>query len=447
MFRRVLIANRGAIACRIERTLRKMGVSPVAVYSEADRHSPHVAGADAAVLIGPPPAAKSYLDVDRILAAARETGAEAVHPGYGFLSENADFAERCEAAGLVFIGPTPAQIRDFGQKHVARALAKESDLPLLPGTGLLASPEEAATEARRIGYPVMLKSTAGGGGIGMRRCADGAELAAAFEATERVARANFKSGGLYLEKLVTRARHVEVQIFGDGEGGVVALGERDCSVQRRNQKVVEETPAPGISAATRAALVAAAVRLGRAARYRSAGTVEFVLDADGGEFYFLEVNTRIQVEHGVTEEVTGVDLIEWMVRLAAGEMRGGVEAMGVAAGGAAIEVRLYAEDPAHGFQPAPGTVTAWRPPAGDGIRVDTHVEAGYVVPPFYDSLLAKVIVLANDRPAAIAKMIGALEGFAVAGVPTTIPMHLAILRSDDFARGNYDTRSIPGWPR
>ncbi|HEY3594333.1 MAG TPA: biotin carboxylase N-terminal domain-containing protein, partial [Polyangiaceae bacterium] len=356
MFRRVLIANRGAIACRIERTLRKMGIAPIAVYSEADRQSPHVAGAEQAILIGPPPAAKSYLDVDRILEAARQTGAEAIHPGYGFLSENADFAERCEAAGLAFIGPTPAQIRDFGQKHVARALAKKSDLPLLPGTDLLADAAEALEQAARIGYPVMLKSTAGGGGIGMRRCSDAAELGAAFEATGRIARANFKSGGLYLEKLVTTARHIEVQIFGDGRGGVVALGERDCSLQRRNQKVLEESPAPGLSSNTREALMSDAVRLARAARYRSAGTVEFVFDAQTGDFYFLEVNTRIQVEHGVTEEVTGVDLIEWMVRLAAGEL-GDAVAMAAPPRGAAIEVRLYAEDPALGFQPSAGILS------------------------------------------------------------------------------------------
>jgi urea carboxylase len=439
MFQRVLIANRGAIACRIERTLRKMGVSPVAVYSEADRNSPHVAGADRAVLIGPPPAAKSYLDVDQILKAARETGAEAIHPGYGFLSENADFAERCENAGLAFIGPTPQQIRDFGQKHVARALARESGLPLLPGTELLANAAEAAEQAARIGYPVMLKSTAGGGGIGMRRCADAAELAAAFEATERIARANFKSGGLYLEKLVITARHVEVQIFGDGEGGVVALGERDCSLQRRNQKVVEESPAPGLSSTTREALMSAAVRLARAAKYRSAGTVEFVFDAETGAFYFLEVNTRIQVEHGVTEEVTGVDLIEAMVRLAAGEL-GDVGAMAAPPRGAAIEVRLYAEDPALGFQPSAGILSEVAFPPG--ARVETWIEPRTEVTPFYDPMLAKIIAKGSDRREAVAALRAALAATRVSGIETNLAYLRQVLETPEFNEGRVHTKLL-----
>src|SRR5260221_11546767 len=388
MFHRVLIANRGAIACRILRTLRKMGISPVSVYSEADAHSPHVSGADEAVLLGPPPAAQSYLDVQKILDAAQRTGAQAIHPGYGFLSENADFAERCEAAGIAFIGPTPTQMRDFGLKHVARELAQASDLPLLPGSGLLVDLEDALEEASRIGYPVMLKSTAGGGGIGMRRCASDGEVAQAFEATDRLARANFKQAGLYLEKLVAVARHLEVQIFGDGAGKVLALGERDCSVQRRHQKVLEETPAPGLAPHRRDILLASAVRLARAARYRSAGTVEFVLDDATGDVYFLEVNTRIQVEHGVTEEVTGVDLIEWMVRLAAGELPD-LDSMAVTPRGAAIEARIYAEDPQRGFLPSAGVLT--EVVFAEDVRVETWIEPGTEGTPYYDPMIAKII--------------------------------------------------------
>ena len=309
MFKKVLIANRGEIACRIIRTLKKMGIQSVAVYSQADAGARHVLDADEAVCIGPAPAAESYLNAEKILQVAIETGAEAIHPGYGFLSENADFAEACTASGIVFIGPTPKQMRDFGLKHTARALAEKNGVPLLPGTGLLADVAEAHTQAAIIGYPVMLKSTAGGGGIGMQLIWSEDELNAAFESVQRLSRANFKETGLYLEKYVQAARHIEVQIFGNGLGKVIALGERDCSVQRRNQKVIEETPAPHISEAVRQALCATAVKLGAALHYRSAGTVEFVYDNLTNEFYFLEVNTRLQVEHGVTELVTGLDLI------------------------------------------------------------------------------------------------------------------------------------------
>ncbi|WP_347259216.1 biotin carboxylase N-terminal domain-containing protein, partial [Methylocaldum sp.] len=319
MFDKVLIANRGEIACRIQRTLRRLGIRSVAVYSEADAHARHVEEADEAVCIGPPPAAESYLRIDRILDAARSSGAEAIHPGYGFLSENAAFAEACAERGLAFIGPTPDQIRRFGLKHTAREIAEANGVPLLPGTGLLSDVRHALAEAQRIGFPVMLKSTAGGGGIGMRLCRSESELVDAYDSVQRLGAANFKDTGLYLEKFVERARHIEVQIFGDGQGGVLHLGERDCSLQRRNQKVVEETPAPGLSPEVRELLYAHALAMGRAVNYRSAGTVEFVYDAATDQFYFLEVNTRLQVEHGVTEAVTGVDLVEWMVRLAAGE--------------------------------------------------------------------------------------------------------------------------------
>jgi urea carboxylase len=436
MFDRVLIANRGAIACRILRTLRKMGISPVAVYSEADSHAPHVALADEAVLLGPPLAAQSYLDVDKILAAARRTGSRAIHPGYGFLSENAEFADRCESEGFVFIGPSPAQIRSFGLKHVARDLARKSDLPLLPGTGLLADVAEALADAERIGYPVMLKSTAGGGGIGMRRCESAAELAAGFEATERQARANFKQPGLYLEKLVRVARHVEVQIFGDGAGKVIALGERDCSLQRRHQKVIEETPAPRLAPHTRATMIAGAVRLASAARYRSAGTVEFVLDDATGDFFFLEVNTRIQVEHGVTEEVTGVDLIEWMVRLAAGAMPD-LEDMPIATKGAAIEARVYAEDPQRGFRPSAGTISDVALP--EDARVETWIERGTEVTPFYDPMLAKIIARGADRDEAILRLRTALAATRVAGIETNCGYLSAALDSDAFRSGRVHT--------
>jgi urea carboxylase len=311
MFAKVLVANRGEIACRILRTLARLGTASVAVYSDADRYAAHVDQADQAVRIGPGPAAQSYLRQDAILAAARATGAEAIHPGYGFLSENADFAAACAAAGVVFIGPTAGQMRNFGLKHLARELAARLGIALLPGSGLLPGLDEARREAARIGFPVMLKSTAGGGGIGMQLVRRDAELDAAFAAVERLATKNFSRGGVFLEKFIERARHLEVQIFGDGAGTVVALGERDCSTQRRNQKIIEETPAPGLPAATRAHLHAAAVRLAGAVDYQSAGTVEFVYDTDSGEFYFLEVNTRLQVEHGVTEEVLGIDLVRY----------------------------------------------------------------------------------------------------------------------------------------
>ena len=440
MFRKVLIANRGAIACRILRTLRRMEVASVAVYSAADRHSLHVGAADEAVEIGPAPAAQSYLSTDAILRAAAETGAEAIHPGYGFLSENASFAEACASAGLVFIGPTPEQMRQFGLKHTAREIARANGVPLLPGTDLLGSVDEAVAEARVIGYPVMLKSTAGGGGIGMRLCRGEEELAAAYDAVERLSRASFGSSGLYLEKFVEHARHIEVQIFGDGAGNVAALGERDCSVQRRNQKVVEETPAPGLGDAARAALFEAAVKLGRSVRYQSAGTVEFIYDAGSGAFYFLEVNTRLQVEHGVTEEVTGVDLVEWMVRQAAGETL----LREVTPAGASIQVRLYAEDPARDFQPSSGILSevVWPEDA----RVETWIESGAEVTPYYDPMLAKIIVRGEDRAQALARMRAALAACRVAGIETNLDYLRQVADNGAFARGGVTTAFLRGLP-
>ncbi|UEM19827.1 urea carboxylase [Skermanella mucosa] len=439
MFSKVLIANRGEIACRVIRTLDRMGIASVAVHSEADAHSLHVAMAGEAVCIGPAAVSESYLDAGRILEAARATGAQAIHPGYGFLSENPGFAEACAEAGIVFIGPTPDQMRAFGLKHTARRLATESGVPLSPGSGLLADAGEALEAASRIGYPVMIKSTAGGGGIGMQLCREPSELAGMFEAVSRLSRNNFKESGVYLEKFVERARHIEVQIFGDGRGTVVALGERDCSAQRRNQKVIEETPAPHLSDAQRQALFDAAERLGRAVGYRSAGTVEFIHDAAAGQFYFLEVNTRLQVEHGVTEEVTGVDLVEWMIREAAGEALPLAE-HARRAEGASIQVRVYAEDPGRAFRPSAGILTRAKFP-GDA-RVETWVERGTEVTPFYDPLLAKIIVRGNDRAEAIAKLRAALDECRLDGIETNLSYLRQLAADPAFAEGGFTTRYL-----
>ena len=437
--RTVLIANRGAIACRIIRTLKTMGIRSVAVFSDADEASRHVALADIAVRIGPGPAAESYLDVARILAAAKETGADAIHPGYGFLSENAAFAEACEAAGIAFIGPSPDSIRAFGLKHSARALAEAENVPLAPGTGLLDSVEAALEAAERIGYPVMLKATAGGGGIGMRVCADEQAVRDGYAAVARLGAGNFGDAGLFLERFVPRARHVEVQIFGDGQGRVVALGERDCSLQRRNQKVVEEAPAPHLPERVRAALIEAAVRLGQAANYRSAGTVEFLYDPAREDWFFLEVNTRLQVEHGVTEEVTGVDLVEWMVRGAGGDYSF-LDTPVPAPKGWSIQARLYAEDPAVDFRPASGTLTDVVFP--EGVRVESWVESGSAVSSFYDPMLAKLIVHGEDRESAVAAMQAALDGTRFAGIETNVRWLRDVARSEDFVTGDVSTRSL-----
>lgn len=406
-----------------------MGIGSVAVYSEADRHSLHVRQAGEAVLLGPPPPAQSYLDSQAVLAAASRTEAEAIHPGYGFLSENAEFAEACETAGLAFIGPTPRQIREFGLKHRARELARASDVPMLPGTALLSSAEDAAA----VGFPLMLKSTAGGGGIGMRVCHTASELSEAFASIERLVKANFKDSGIYAERFVEHARHIEVQIFGDGNGRVVALGERDCSAQRRNQKVIEETPAPGLTPQKREALLGAAVRMGESVSYRNAGTVEFIYDNDTGEFYFLEVNTRLQVEHGVTEEVTGVDLVEWMVRLAAGED----PIRPVQASGASIQVRIYAESPLKNFQPSAGQLTEVRLPSQ--ARVETWVETGDTIPPYYDPLVAKIITRGKDRDEALARLKDALIESGFGGIETSLDYLRDVCGSPAFHAGAFST--------
>ncbi len=447
MFDKLLIANRGAIACRILRTLRDLQVGGVAVYAEADAASLHILQADEAHSLGEGGAAGTYLAVDKILAIAQSTGAKAIHPGYGFLSENAAFAQACEDAGIAFVGPTPEQLRVFGLKHTARALAKQHGVPMLEGTELLDSLEDALTAAETIGYPVMLKSTAGGGGIGMRVCRSASELSESFEAVKRLGQNNFSDAGVFIEKYIQRARHLEVQVFGDGRGEVIALGVRDCSVQRRNQKVLEETPAPNLPAGMADELCAAAIKLAKAVNYRSAGTVEFVFDSDDQRFYFLEVNTRLQVEHGVTEQVWGVDLVSWMIQLAAGnlpplvELRAGLQPVGHA-----IQARLYAEDPGRDFQPSPGLLTSVHFPAADGkhLRIDTWVEAGCEIPPFFDPMIAKVISWAPDRTSASDGLAQALSETRLYGIETNRDYLRQIIADVPFASGQPWTRCLEG---
>ena len=440
-FDTVLVANRGAIATRIIRTCKAMGLRSVAVYSEADAGSLHVSAADEAVCIGPGPAAQSYLDVAAILSAAKATGAGAIHPGYGFLAENAEFAEACAAAAIAFIGPSPDNIRTFGLKHSARALASAHGLPLAPGTGLLTGEDEAAEAAAKIGYPVILKATAGGGGIGMRVCETEAQVREGLAAVVRQGEASFGDAGVFLERYVPRARHIEVQIFGDGEGRVMALGERDCSLQRRNQKVVEEAPAPCLSDAKRAELIAAAVTLGEAAGYLSAGTVEFLYDAQREDFFFLEMNTRLQVEHGVTEEVMGIDLVEWMIRGAAGDFAF-MEAPSPAPNGHSVQVRLYAEDPALDYRPTTGTLVNVAFP--DNIRAETWVMAGSEVSAFYDPMLAKLITHSDTREGAISAMQAALDASRIDGIETNLRWLRDVVRHEGFTSGAVSTRLLDG---
>lgn len=447
MFDKLLIANRGAIACRILRTLRQLDVQGVAVYSEADAASLHIQQAAAAFSLGEGPASNTYLVVDKILAVAKQTGAKAIHPGYGFLSENAAFAEACEAAGIAFVGPTPEQLRVFGLKHTARALAKQHGVPMLEGTELLENLDAALVAGEQVGYPVMLKSTAGGGGIGMRVCRSAEELSDAFDAVKRLGQNNFSDSGVFIEKYIQRARHLEVQVFGDGQGEVLALGVRDCSVQRRNQKVLEETPAPNLPAGMAEELCAAAIKLAKAVSYRSAGTVEFVYDSEAERFYFLEVNTRLQVEHGVTEQVWGVDLVRWMVELAAGDLAPLSElAKGLKPSGHAIQARLYAEDPGRDFQPSPGLLTAVQFPVADGksLRIDTWVEAGCEIPPYFDPMIAKVITWKPTREEASAALNQALADTLLYGVETNSQYLRQILVDKPFASGSPWTRCLEG---
>ena len=447
MFEKVLIANRGAIACRILRTLRELHVEGVAVYSEADAASLHILQADEAHSLGEGAAASTYLAVDKILAIAKTTGATAIHPGYGFLSENAAFAEACANHGIAFIGPTPEQLRVFGLKHTARALAKQHGVPMLEGTELLDSLDAALIAGAQVGYPVMLKSTAGGGGIGMRVCRNASELSESFEAVKRLGQNNFSDAGVFIEKYIQRARHLEVQVFGDGQGAVIALGVRDCSVQRRNQKVLEETPAPNLPEGMADELCAAAIKLAKAVNYRSAGTVEFVFDSDAQRFYFLEVNTRLQVEHGVTEQVWGVDLVRWMIELAAGDLPPLAELFaGLQPQGHAIQARLYAEDPGRDFQPSPGLLTAVDFPVADGrhLRIDTWVEAGCEIPPYFDPMIAKLISWAPTREQARADLHQALGDSLLYGVETNRDYLRQILLDTPFASGQPWTRCLEG---
>ena len=441
--RRLLVANRGEIAVRIVRAARKLGIETVQVHSRADADMLAVRLADGAVDIGPPSAAKSYLNVDAIVAAARATGADAVHPGYGFLSENAGFAEAVEAAGLVFVGPTPDTIRTMGDKAAARAAARAAGVPVVPGSDGVVELDGAPAVAEAIGFPVMVKAAAGGGGRGIRVARDAVELAAALPQASAEARAAFGDGGLYLERFVGRARHVEVQVLGDGRT-VIHLGERECSLQRRRQKVWEEAPAPGLPPAVREALCASAVRLAEACRYRGAGTLEYLYDDETEAFFFIEMNTRIQVEHPVTEMVTGIDLVEEMIRIAGGEPLRHRQA-DIAPRGHAIEVRINAEDPARGFLPCPGTVTSLAVPGGFGVRFDTMLYPGYAVPPFYDSLLGKLVVWDGTREGALARLGAALAELRVEGIPTTAALHAALVRDPDVAVGRVHTRWLETW--
>jgi urea carboxylase len=440
MFQKVLIANRGAIAVRIERTLKKMGVRSVAVYTGADMDSLHVSGADEAVRIGEGPVKESYLNAELILKTARETGAEAIHPGYGFLSENAEFAEACEQNGITFIGPAPAQMRLFSLKHSARELAGKARAPLLEGSGLTGTVAEALAAAEKIGYPVMLKSTAGGGGIGMRACDDPKALEESFEQVAYLARANFKNGGLFVEKFISEARHVEVQIFGKKNGELVSLGDRDCSVQRRNQKVIEESPAPDIDDEVRHSIHMTAKNLAKEAGYTGAGTVEFLYDVKSSRFYFLEVNTRLQVEHGITEEVTGVDLVEWMVREAAGEL-GPIQDKKPA--GHSIQARIYAEDAGLDFRPSSGKITRVIMPKD--ARVETWIDDGITVSPLYDPMLAKIIVKGNSRREAIDKLEKALGETKIYGITTNVAYLHSFIQQENYRAARLNTAMLKGF--
>jgi acetyl-CoA carboxylase, biotin carboxylase subunit len=422
---KVLVANRGEIAVRVIRAARDLGLGSVAVYSTADETGLPALLADEAVCIGPPKAKDSYLNIDAILQAAKQTGADAIHPGYGFLSENAAFAHACHAAGITFVGPSAETIERMGDKAAARAVAREAGVPVVPGVDGISSAEDATAAAKEIGYPVMVKAAAGGGGRGIRVATRPDELATLVEEAAREAEASFGDGRLYLERMLVGARHVEVQVLGDGRGNAVHVYERECSLQRRRQKVMEESPSPALTPETRHALCESAARLARSVAYAGAGTLEYLLDADGS-FYFIEMNTRIQVEHPVTELVTGLDLVREQLRIAAGEPLS-VGQDEIVQRGHAIEFRINAEDPARGFLPSPGTVTALRLPGGPGVRIDTAIYQGYTIPPFYDSLVAKLIVWGADRTEAIARGRRALRELHIEGIKTTTALHLDLL--------------------
>ena len=440
MFKRVLVANRGEIALRIIRACRELDIESIAVYSEADVDSMHVQLADQAVCIGPASSKESYLKMDRIIAAAEITGAEAIHPGYGFLSENARFAEICESAGLTFIGPSAKVISMMGDKATARATAVANGVPVTPGSEIMSDAETALAEAKRIGFPVMIKATAGGGGRGMRPCFNEADFIGLFQQASNEAVACFGNGDCYLEKLVLNPHHVEFQVICDSHGHFIHLGERDCSMQRRNQKIIEECPSPLLTPELRKRMGEASVNLVRNIGYQNAGTIEYLVDEKGENFYFMEMNTRIQVEHPVTEEVMGCELIKEQIRVAAGESLSH-HVLEATPRGHSIECRINAEDPYNNFTPSPGTIELWYAPGGKGVRVDTHVYSGYTVPPHYDSMIAKLIVTAATREIAIARMRRALGEFTIRGIKTTIPFQLEIINHPDFINGHYDI----GW--
>jgi acetyl-CoA carboxylase, biotin carboxylase subunit len=438
MFSKVLIANRGEIALRVIRACRELGIQAVAVYSEADRESLHVRFADDDVCIGPPPARESYLNIPRLIAAAEITGADAIHPGYGFLAENAEFAETCAASNITFIGPTPEQIRVMGDKAAARSAMTRVGVPIVPGTpGPIEDSDEALGFAQKIGFPVIIKAAAGGGGKGMRVANDADDFARAFQLARSEALSAFGNGDVYVEKYLAKPRHIEFQILGDRHGNVIHLGERDCSVQRRHQKLIEEAPSPAMTEDLRARMGDAAVRGAKAIDYVGAGTIEMLLDQDGS-FFFMEMNTRIQVEHPVTEMLTGVDLVKEQIRVAAGEPLSVLEMPPLR--GHVIECRVNAEDPARNFQPSPGRIDVFHPPGGPGVRLDTHAYAGYTVSPYYDSLIAKLICQGRDRQEAVRRMQMALEGFIIEGVTTTIPFLGTVMANKDFQAGSVDTK-------
>lgn len=441
MFKRILVANRGEIALRVIRACRELGIETVAIFSEADRDAPYLDFADEAICVGPARAADSYLRIDRVISAAEIGNVQAIHPGYGFLSENSHFAEVCRSCDIGFIGPTPEAMEQVGDKNSARALAREANVPTVPGSdGIISGEQEAVKVARDIGFPVLLKATAGGGGKGMRVAANDLSLASAWQQASTEAQAAFGNPGIYIEKYIERPRHVEIQILGDQHGNIVHLWERDCSTQRRHQKLIEESPSPRLPQETRQAMAEAAVRLAKAAKYHSAGTVEFIVDQEDN-FYFIEINARIQVEHPVSEMITGIDLLKSQIQVAAGE-KVSLSQKDIVPRGHAIECRINAEDPSSNFRPCPGRIEQIIPPGGFGVRWDSHVASGYVVPPYYDSLIGKLIVHQPTREQAIDTMIRALRELRVGGIKTTVPIHLELLKNSAFHDAQVDTTFV-----
>lgn len=441
MFEKILIANRGEIALRVLRACQQLGIKTVAVYSEADRDSLHVRFADEDVCIGPPPAAESYLDPKRIIAAAEVTNAEAIHPGYGFLAENAEFAEICEECKITFIGPSGQMIRQMGAKAHAKEMMRNAGVPTIPGSeGLVKDIDDAMEQAREIGFPILIKASAGGGGRGMRIAKSPEEFETAFQMAKAESSIAFRDDSLYLERVIVNPHHVEIQILGDDYGNIIHLGERDCTVQRRHQKLLEESPSPVVDADLRRRMGEVAILGARAVDYRGAGTIEFLVD-DEKNFYFMEMNTRIQVEHPVTEELTGIDIVTEQIKIASGEKME-LSQSDINFRGHVIECRINAEDPQKGFRPSPGKITSFHQPGGHGIRVDTHAYARYVIPPFYDSMIGKLIVKGDDRQQAIKKTLTALDEFIIEGIPTTLDFHKLILNHPDFVSGNFSTAFI-----